>query len=395
MEDYDVFTEMQNLKSKKVIMAVEDDENFIVTNLLNPQFELIPIRFSYDLSSFSNQYIEKTKKLFTYYYENHNPYNNEILKLKKHFIHYQRFPFIAYVPLKEEYFELIKMLRKLKIECINDRQLFLNKINNDKKLILIDSDETIKRSDGSISERTKNAVFKNRQIGNIIVICTARPRYQIIEVMDEVGANKIVISSNGAEICDVANKKIIKSVFIDKNEIFKFIEYAYLKDIRLILTATDYDYVTKEIRNSKQILLKKDDYLNQIKDIDIKQCMFIDKKETEIYNLKKIVSESENVDIVDEIRENDPYEEKWFSVVNSNTSKGRALLELADFLEIPIKNTIAIGNDKNDISMFETCGFSVVVDNASDFIKDKVNYVTYSNDKDGVGIFLEKIVSKD
>lgn len=395
MEDYDVFTEMQNLKSKKVIMAVEDDENFIATNLLNSKFELIPIRFSYNLSSFSNHYIEKTKKLFTYYYENHNPYNNEILRLKKHFIHYQRFPFIAYVPLKKEYFELIKMLRELKIECVNDRQLFLNKINNDKKLILIDSDETIKRSDGSVSERTKNAVSKNQQIGNIIVICTARPRYQTIEVMDEVGANKIVISSNGAEIYDVANKKIIKSVFINKNEIFKFIEYAYLKDIRLILTARDYDYVTKEIRNPKQILLKKDDYLNQIKDIDIKQCMFIDKKETEIYNLKKIVSESENVDIVDEIRENDPYEEKWFSVVNSNTSKGRALLELADFLEIPIKNTIAIGNDKNDISMFETCGFSVAVDNASDFIKDKVNYVTYSNDKDGVGIFLEKIVSKD
>lgn len=67
MEDYDVFLEMQNLKNKKTILIIEDDEKFISNNLLSSEIEIIPIRLSYDLSSFSNEYIENTKQLFTFY----------------------------------------------------------------------------------------------------------------------------------------------------------------------------------------------------------------------------------------------------------------------------------------------------------------------------------------
>lgn len=391
MEDYAIFNEMQNLKNKRVIMFIEDDEDFIINNLIDSDFELIPIRFSYDLSCFSKIYIDKTKELFTYYYNSSNSYNNELLCLKKHFIHFQRFPFIAYIPLKNKYFTIIQMLKDLKVECVYDKTLFINKINNNQKLVLIDNDDTIKRSDGTISQRTKEAILRNKRHGNIIVICTSRPRYQAIEVMKEVGADSIVISSNGSEIYDTGNDKIINSLYIDKSEVFKFIEYAYLNDIRLILTAEGCEYVTKEVRNPKQILLIQYDYFNQLKDVNIKQCMFIDKKYKDIYRLKEIILKNRKVCIADEIREDDPYEKKWFSLANSSASKGNALVKLADYLEFPIKNTVAIGNGKNDISMFDNCGFSVAVANSDKFIKEQVNYITASNDKDGVAIFLENI----
>lgn len=65
---------------------------------------------------------------------------------------------------------------------------------------------------------------------------------------------------------------------------------------------------------------------------------------------------------------------------------------VSKYLNVPIENTIAIGNDKNDISMFEAAGLSVAVANASDYIKNKVDFITLSNDEDGVAIFLEKIL---
>ena len=65
---------------------------------------------------------------------------------------------------------------------------------------------------------------------------------------------------------------------------------------------------------------------------------------------------------------------------------------MSDYLNIPIKNTIAIGNDKNDISMFKIAGLSVAVANASDDIKSKVDHITLSNDEDGVAIFLETLI---
>ena len=66
MEDYDVFNEMQNVKDRITIIVIEDDENFVNLNLLDSNIEAMPIRFSYDLSNFSDSYIDKTKNWFIF-----------------------------------------------------------------------------------------------------------------------------------------------------------------------------------------------------------------------------------------------------------------------------------------------------------------------------------------
>lgn len=129
MEDYDVLQEMQNLEYLKTIAMIEDDEIFILDELLDlPNVELMPIRHDYDLSNFSNQYIEKTKKLFAYYYNKLNKFDNEILKLKKHFIHYRRVPILVYIPLEEKNKDLIIMFEKLGINICSDKKLILTMI---------------------------------------------------------------------------------------------------------------------------------------------------------------------------------------------------------------------------------------------------------------------------
>ena len=54
---------------------------------------------------------------------------------------------------------------------------------------------------------------------------------------------------------------------------------------------------------------------------------------------------------------------------------------------------IAIGDDFNDISMFEKVGYSVAVDNAHENVKKRVNEITLSNEDNGVAVFLEKMLS--
>ena len=183
MEDYDIFNEMKNVTNKKTIIVIENDENFIIKNLLNSNFEIMPVRFDYDLSCFSDDYIDKTKELFTFYYNEINNYKNELLRLKKHFMHYQRKPSIAYIPNHKKYLKLKKMLTEIGVECISSKQQLINVIN--KKLIFIDIDDTLRKSDGTISERVKKAIHDNKQSGNKIVICTARPRYQVLELIKE------------------------------------------------------------------------------------------------------------------------------------------------------------------------------------------------------------------
>ena len=129
MEDYDVFLEMQNLNTKIFVLMVEDDENYILNEIMPLNIQIIPLRFSYDLSKFSNEYIEQTKTWFTYYFNEKNSYENEMLRLKKHFVHYQRFPKIAYVPKNIEQFNILKqMLVDMDIEVINSKSDFKEKI---------------------------------------------------------------------------------------------------------------------------------------------------------------------------------------------------------------------------------------------------------------------------
>ncbi len=130
MEDYDVFNEMNNIKT--IIMGIDlDDEKFWQEEIIsNSQIEFMPIRFSYNLKNFSNNYINKTKSLFIYYYDEKNTYNNELLKMKKHFIHYQRRPIFAYIPNEEKYFNLKKILQEIGINIVNSKKELLKNIQN-------------------------------------------------------------------------------------------------------------------------------------------------------------------------------------------------------------------------------------------------------------------------
>ena len=118
MNDYS-FEKSQNI-SDRIILIYEDNEKYILNNLLNKGIEIIPIRLTYDLSCFSKEYVEKTKKLFTYYYDKKNTYKNELLRLRKHFKHYRRFPQIAYIPNKKKFLPVIKMLEELNITIVHN-----------------------------------------------------------------------------------------------------------------------------------------------------------------------------------------------------------------------------------------------------------------------------------
>ena len=254
-----------------------------------------------------------------------------------------------------------------------------------KYLIAIDSDGTLRKNDGTITEKTKLAIKKQIGKGNIVVICTARPRYHTLEISEDVGISNYLISSNGSEVFDIKENKIIWSSYIDKEKCKLLYEYANKNNIRIMFVLDNSEYVTEFTRNDNQILLN-DENFNDVFESNVKQIMAIDKDKEKIDEFKKIVKSKYKMNILDS--SNKKSEESWFSIISNNASKGIALKKISEYLNIPIENTIAIGNDRNDISMFEIAGVSVAVNNASKSIKNKVDYVTLSNEKDGVATFL-------
>ena len=125
MEDYSVFDEMRDIKS--IVMIVDcNNEDFnkkIIEEFLNVEF--MPLRFSYDLTKYSKEYIDLTKNLFTYYYEYNNSYQNELLRIKKHFKHYQREPLLIFIPEDKKYDTLKQIFSEIGIKIIDNANDFI------------------------------------------------------------------------------------------------------------------------------------------------------------------------------------------------------------------------------------------------------------------------------
>lgn len=254
-------------------------------------------------------------------------------------------------------------------------------------LIAIDSDGTLRHSDGSISARTKKIIEKLIIKGNIVTICTARPRYHTLKISEEVGINGFLISSNGTEVYDNLNNEIIYSTYLSP----KYCKKIYLDveniGIRAIFVCDNIEYATQFIRNDSQILLNENNIDNMLAK-NIKQIMIIGKDKEKIKKYKNKV-EKYNLNIID--TSNDAKEEIWFSIISNKASKGIALKKLAEYLSIPMCKTVAIGNDNNDLSMIQVARVGVAVENAIDELKKEANYITDSNDDDGVAKYLEKL----
>jgi len=257
-----------------------------------------------------------------------------------------------------------------------------------KYIIAIDSDGTLRKTDGTISEVTKESIKKQIEKNNIVVICTARPRYHALKISKEAGTSDFLISSNGSEIYDFNKNKLVWASYVDKEDCRKLYQYAKQKNIRIMFVVENTEYVTQFIRNEEQILLN-DENIDAILEKNVKQVMIIDKEKEKIEIFKNFIMNVYKLNISDSSNENK--EEFWFSIVGNGASKGTALLKLAEYLNISKDNIIAIGNDDNDISMFEVAKISSAVSNGTKNLLEKANFIIKSNDEDGVAIFLNEL----
>lgn len=96
------------------------------------------------------------------------------------------------------------------------------------------------------------------------------------------------------------------------------------------------------------------------------------------YDLERYEKVTKDLTSFNVLRETSPLNKKnmWIEVFKKGVSKGHALQRLAEELNVPSENVMAIGNDFNDIDMLEFAGNSYVVNNAPSDLKSKYQTVT-------------------
>ena len=263
------------------------------------------------------------------------------------------------------------------------------------KINFIDIDGTLRNDEKEITENTKEAIYKAREKGIYVVICSGRPGKYVEDVSKKALASSYVIGCNGGEIYDYKEEKTIYINAFENEEAVALWHMAGRYDVQAIMISNGKRIVRKQTDDNTDIPLEEP-IENFVINNPITQCVFSSLKLEKIQNIKEEINDVKNIEIVNLskclVNDNLPKEKPFFlDITCKGTSKGNAIKKMCEYLNIDLKDSVAIGDSYNDVTMFEVVGHSVAMGNAPEDIKKIVDEVTNTNNEDGVAKFVENL----
>lgn len=266
------------------------------------------------------------------------------------------------------------------------------------KAIFIDIDGTLRDNKREILKRNINAIKAVTEKGILVVLCSGRPRKYTEDISKECHASKYIITSNGGNIYDYEEDKLMYINIMDKQACVELYHIAQEVNARFIMDVGAIRVVNRLKHLDGSEVELDTDIEKFVKENAIMQCVIADTDFDKIKGLGDKIRSIKNIEIKNQhkslVDSSYPKEGSiYYDIANIESSKGNAIKEFCKALNIDLKDTIAIGDDHNDISMFKVVGHSVAMRNANDKIKQYADEVTASNEENGVAVFLEKLLT--
>lgn len=264
------------------------------------------------------------------------------------------------------------------------------------KLIALDMDDTLLTTDKRISERNKYAIKEAEAKGVKIVLASGRPLVGLTKHLEELELLKdedYVLSFNGGLVQNTKTQKIISKLPLKGSDL-KYI-YKISKELNINIHAfsANEGLITPQISKYTE----HEAEINGI-DINIKDFNKIDDNEDIIKVM--MIDPQDILDPAIEKLPNDVYEK--YSVFKSSpfflefthkeVDKGLGLKKLGEYLGIKREEIIACGDAGNDLSMVKYAGLGVAMENATLEVKEAADFITKSNDEDGIAYVIEKFI---
>ncbi|MGM0470952.1 MAG: Cof-type HAD-IIB family hydrolase [Bacillota bacterium] len=264
----------------------------------------------------------------------------------------------------------------------------------DYKLLAVDLDDTLLSNQLQLSNRVKEAVTAARNQGVVVTVATGRMYSSAKPYAQQLEIDTPLITYNGALIKEVATEQVINHHPIEVNTCQEIAQLVKEYDWHLNIYFNDKLYVNKlgrEARRYQEIagikpLLVEDDI-----------CHFLSQPSTKLVVIGNNITETSEIAAQLEAQFGERLnitrsKPTFIEIMNENISKGRAVKNLAAQLDIKQEEVIAVGDSMNDLEMLEYAGLGVAVDNASAQLKKEADYITDSNQEDGVARVIEEFV---
>lgn len=264
---------------------------------------------------------------------------------------------------------------------------------NEYKLIAIDIDGTLLNSERMLPLETKHDIVSAYNKGVRICICTGRSYPAAKPYIDELNLDIPLILYNGCRIRMSFKDEILYDETISykaSKEVFDLVEEhkgtcCFWKDDKLYFNKNDkYTVYYENLTSIKPTIV------NEVSEellTNITKFIWFGEPEELVHVQKEILSKVSGINFFKS-------QIHILEIVPKSVSKGITLKVLAQTLGINQSEVIAIGDDENDISMIEYAGLGVAMGNAKDLVKNIANYITSTNDENGVGEVIRKFILK-
>lgn len=260
------------------------------------------------------------------------------------------------------------------------------------KLIAIDIDDTLINDDKEVTPATQQALEQAVAKGTVVTLATGRAYASAQAIARQTGLNVPIITYQGALVKNLMDEKVLYERYVPVEAARKLHDYCIEHNLHLQTYIDDklyarelnqhlIDYTTlnrtqyyiepnfaklMELPTPKMLIIDDPAFLDELQPI-----------------LRELLGDSVH------ITKSKP---EFLEIMHKEGTKGAALTFLANHFGCDLKDTIAVGDSWNDHEMLEAAGLGVAMGNAIEPLKAIANYITASNNEDGVKEVIEKFI---
>ena len=273
---------------------------------------------------------------------------------------------------------------------------------NNRKILFIDIDGTFTEPGSNIPPETAmTAVEEARANGHLVFLCTGR-NYAMLEPVYKLGFDGAIGSGGGYIIygkevifdCPMEeDQRLMVLNTLKENGVFRTVECrdgAYTDEgFKQFLEDNASEGGNSELlRWRKQIEESLD--IRPMAEYDgapVYKVVFMSPSEKYLDEPKKVLEKDFNIIV----QEPDKFGITNGEIVNRIFDKGKGVLKVCEYFGMDVKDSIGFGDSMNDLEMIEQVGYSVVMENGSDELKKKADYIAPKVTEDGLYEAFKKL----
>ena len=265
------------------------------------------------------------------------------------------------------------------------------------RIIALDLDGTLTNSQKIITPRTFEALMSAQREGVRLVLASGRPTFGIASLANQLRLAEFggfVLSYNGGRIIDWHNKTTIYSQTVPTDliaDLYRFAEEAklpivtYLPEV-ILASRNEGDYLEEEARINGMPIVVATDFVAEASQIKGGSTKFLIPGDPHLLLLLEAAIKETLSDRMEVFR-SAPY---FLELPPKGIDKAQSLQRLLKHINLERQDLLAFGDGFNDLSMLQYAGTGVAMNNAVDEVKAIADFITASNDEDGIAQALEQ-----